>query len=88
MDNILRLCKNINKAWAFNQNVISVFLDLEGAFDSISHKALIQRLCEIGLAGNILNWIVKFLGHHTFHVRMEGELVRNKKQILVYHKGV
>ena len=41
--------------------VLSVFLDLSAAFDTISHSVLINRLCSIGVHGTALSWFKSYM---------------------------
>jgi hypothetical protein len=40
---------------------ILVILDLSAAFDSVSHKILLDRLASIGITGTALSWLRSYL---------------------------
>ena len=48
---------------AMNSNLITglLFLDVRKAFDSLNHKILLSKLCNIGLGYNIINWFKSYL---------------------------
>ena len=43
------------------RNVDVIYLDIEKAFDSVSHRRLVSVLSAYGLKNNLLNWITSFL---------------------------
>ncbi|KAG0423078.1 hypothetical protein HPB47_001131 [Ixodes persulcatus] len=44
-----------------------VQLDFKQAFDKVDHSILLQRLSDIGLSGNLLDWVRSFLLGRTQH---------------------
>jgi len=50
-----------------------IYLDFQKAFDKVPHKRLIARLEEIGIQGNLLNWIRKWLKGRKQRVVINGK---------------
>ena len=51
-----------------------IYLDFKKAFDSVQHSLLIEKLCNIDISGNLLNWFVSYLSHRKQSVVVEGSL--------------
>ena len=58
-----------------NQNETDViYLDFAKAFDKVDHKILMQKLRNIGISGQLLNWIQSFLADRRQTVVVDGAL--------------
>ena len=49
-----------------------MYIDLEKAFDSLSHEKLLYKLSKIGIGGNLHNWFSSFLIGRCFWVKVDG----------------
>ena len=47
------------------KDTVSVFFDLQQAFDTVSHGHLLYKLAAAGIEGNMLLWIHEFLSERT-----------------------
>ncbi|MGL4485007.1 MAG: reverse transcriptase domain-containing protein, partial [Anaerovoracaceae bacterium] len=74
MDSILVLDLDIRRAIANKEVVISVFLDIEKAYDTVWKEGLIIKLYDAGVRGRMLNWINAFLKERTIQVKVDGSL--------------
>ncbi len=54
-----------------NEFMLGLFIDLSRAFDTISHKILLDKLCHYGIRGIALDWIKNYLS--------------NRKQFVVFN---
>ena len=54
------------------QMVRAVFLDISKAFDRVSHKGLIIRLQQVGIAGTMLKWFRSYLSNREQRVVIDG----------------
>ena len=67
-DLLVRLEHQIRSSLVNKKVTISVFFDLQQAFDSVSHDHLIFKLATAGIEGNMLTWIEEFLTGRSFSV--------------------
>lgn len=70
LDQLTRLESVINSAFATNQTVTAVFLDLEKAFDLMWTKGTIKQLASKGINNIMLLWINNFLSNRIIRVRI------------------
>ena len=45
---------------------------MQGAFDSVSHTAVLYKLGEMGIKGKLLDWLQSYLQDRNFRVMFEG----------------
>ena len=50
-----------------------VFLDFAKAFDRVSHDILLQKLCNFGISGTLLNWCKDYLTNREQRVVIDGK---------------
>ena len=83
---ILQLLKDISKANDRKSKDITsaVFLDLSKAFDTISHKILLQKLEFYGIRGICKNWFANYLFNRKQYTEIKG----NKSSYLDITTGV
>ncbi|CAL4067567.1 unnamed protein product, partial [Meganyctiphanes norvegica] len=67
-DPLVRLEHQVRACLINRQVNITVFFDLERAFDTVNHDQLIYKLASAGIKGNMLAWTEKFLKDRTFKV--------------------
>lgn len=68
---LLRVCNDILLAIDRGQEVVLVLLDLSSAFDTIDHKALLDRLhTRYGISGTVLDWFKSYLVNRTQSVKI------------------
>jgi hypothetical protein len=41
--------------------VLTLLLDVKGAFDRVNKRQLLKRMIEVGIADNIVRWVDSFL---------------------------
>ena len=70
-DVVMELCTEILKARENNQNIISVFLDLSKAFDTLDPKILLSKLEIYGIRGTVLDWFESYLTKRRLRVKCE-----------------
>ena len=51
-----------------------VYMDFKKAFDSVSHNGLLNKLCSMGITGNLLKWLQEYLLHRIQCVRIGDSL--------------
>ncbi len=60
MDSVIRLENEIRKAQANKESVITVFFDIEKAYDMMWKEGLLIKLHLMGVGGRVFNWIKIF----------------------------
>ena len=78
-DHLLRLHDAIYKALANKRSVLTVFLDIEKAYDMVCRDALLLKLLRLGISGEMFNFIKSFLTNRTFQVRIDSSYSHTKK---------
>ena len=48
-----------------------MFLDIEKAYDMVSREALLLKLLQLGITGEIFNFIKSFLTNRSFQVQID-----------------
>ena len=52
-----------------------VLLDLSSAFDTLNHRILSYRLREIGIHGQVHNWLISFVSNRISSVNIKSSLL-------------
>ena len=68
LSNLLETADYINKLLCENEDVDVFYLDLQKAFDTVSHLKLLIKLKSLGLAEDLLEIVENFLSNRTFCV--------------------
>ena len=74
LDHILRLQDLILKQINTKGYVAAIFIDFEKAYDMVWHRGLIHKIKNLGVSGNMLNFIANFLTNRSFQVRIGNSL--------------
>jgi len=64
---------------ANKHNVLSVFIDIEKAYDMVNKEVLLSKLLSYGIAGRMFHFIRSFLSNRTFQVRIGSTLSMTKR---------
>lgn len=62
-------------------NLTILYTDFCKAFDSVSHRKLVNKLHHVGIVGGPLHWISDFLDSRTQRVRLDGCLSHSEKVV-------
>jgi len=79
VDHLVRLEDSIRKAFASKEHYISVFFDLERAYDMTWRKGIIIDLYNTGLRGLLPKYVEKFLEKRAFKVKI-GNTISNEHE--------
>ena len=74
LDQLVRLETFIRNAFTRGEHVTVVFFDIEKAFDTTWKKGILRDLHNMGLRGNLPEFISNFLDHRSFQVKVGSEL--------------
>lgn len=80
IDHLVRIETYIRDAFIHKQVVLSVFLDLEKAYDTTWRFGILRDLAAMGIHGNMLNTIESYLSNRTFRVKVGNALSRSFTQ--------
>ncbi len=65
VDPLLQLTQTIKDAWRRKQVVSVLYLDVSQAFPNVAHEHLLERMEEMGLSEEVVNWTESFLSDRT-----------------------
>ena len=74
LDQLIRLETIIRNAFLKGEHVTVVFFDIEKAFDTTWKAGILQDLHNMGLRGNLPNFIDNFLQHRQFQIKIGSAL--------------
>jgi hypothetical protein len=57
--------------------VLTLLLDIKGAFDRVNKQRLLKRMIEVGIAGNIVRWVNSFLSDRRAMLVIDGRTGEN-----------
>ena len=77
-DHILRIHAAIQKSMGNKHNVLSVFIDLEKAYDMVNKDVRLSKLLRYGISGPMFRFIHSFLSNRTFQGRLGSTLSLTK----------
>lgn len=80
-DNLFIIEDKIRTALNKQKEVISIFFDLQKAFDSVKSEKIIECLREFGIHGKFLEYAKDFFKDRKFEVRYENEFSTMKTQV-------
>ena len=80
LDHLVRLESFIREAFINKEHVTAVFFDLEKAFDTTWKHGILKDLHDLGLRGNLPEFIKNFLNHRSFQVKVGSQLSCSHEQ--------
>jgi hypothetical protein len=80
-DTVAVLCKASRKRLGHEvyRSCVTVLLDVKGAFDRVKKKQLLNRMVQVGMAGNIVRWVGSFLPDRRAMLVIEGMTGETRK---------
>jgi len=69
---LIHIVNKIYKSLEDGKDVCMVFLDVSKAFDRVDHHALLLKLQQVGICGNLLKWIESYLTDRSQRVIING----------------
>jgi hypothetical protein len=69
---LLYLTHKIKEAWANNQIVQAIFLDVSAAFDAVWHKGLMAKLKQTNVSGKLLDLMSSYLDNRSTVTVVDG----------------
>ena len=73
-DQLFRLTQRILDGFQKEEHTAAVFIDLQQAYDRVWRKGLFLKMQNLGIKGNLYNWIKAFLTDRLIQTRMNSSL--------------
>jgi hypothetical protein len=83
-DALYKLTSTVSERLDQGENVLTVFLDLRKAFDTVNHDILLKGIERQGIGGNCIALLADYLRDRTQRTRVNGE----QSQVLTVEHGV
>ena len=74
IDHLVRLEHSIRESFAHGEHTVSIFFDIEKAYDLTWREGVLIDLYNMGLRGYLPKFVQGFLHHRTFQVRVKNHL--------------
>lgn len=71
-DAVAQLVTKVENAWVKKRTALTLLLDVKGAFDRVNKKQLLNRMVQVGMAGNIVRWVDSFLSDRRAMLVIDG----------------
>ncbi|GFO23835.1 RNA-directed DNA polymerase from mobile element jockey [Plakobranchus ocellatus] len=78
VDQLVRFIKSVINAWQAKSHTVTVFVDLEKAYDRVWLTGLTVRLQENGITGRMYGWLKALLTERFIHTQIKGTLSRTR----------
>ncbi len=78
-DHLVRLGAHVRRARLRRRALYSCFFDVRRAYDTVWHGRLLRKIKEVGLSGQMYNFVTAFLSKRTFQVRWKGTLSNSQR---------
>ena len=75
---LLKVVNKIQNHLKRGEHVIGVFIDIQGAFDNLPHKAIKIALEKTRAKGKISNWIMNMVTNRSINLSLAGETITRK----------
>jgi retron-type reverse transcriptase len=73
-DAVAQLVAKVENAWVKNRTALTLLLDVKGAFDRVNKKQLLNRMVQVGIAGNVVRWVDSFLSDRRAMLVIDGRM--------------
>ena len=80
VDQLFRLTQRIHDGFQSKKHTLGVFVDLQQAYDRVWRKGLLVKLNDMGIHGNLYNWIKYYLIDRTIQTKVNDAL--SSKEVL------
>ena len=79
MDPVMCLETEVRKAYVNKESVMSVFFDVEKAYDMVWKEGVMIKLSMMGITGRVYNWVKEFLFDRFIQVRIGAAMSQKYK---------
>ena len=77
---LITLVDRVTKSFDRSNIVVSLFIDLKKAFDTVHHRILLRKLYAYGIRGVLLKWFQSYLTDRSQYVTYDG--VRSETKVV------
>lgn len=68
-DSFISLISDLKYAKNLKSHTVCVFLDVQGAFDNVDPGILVNVMSDVGIPGQLCQWVYNFLNNRTLYVK-------------------
>ena len=86
-DHLVKLGEHVGRAIGRRKILLTCFFGISRAYDQVWHAKLLQKLDEIGISGNMYNYIRSFLSDRSMQVRWKGATSTTKGVVMGVPRG-
>ena len=87
-DHLVRLGARVRRARLRRRALYSCFFDVRRAYDTVWHGRLLRKVKEVGLSGQMYNFVKAFLSKRTFPVRWKGTLSNSQRLDMGFRRAL
>ena len=87
-DHRVRLGARVRRARLRRRALYSCFFDVRRAYDTGWHGRLLRKVKEVGLSGQMYNFVKTFLPKRTFPVRCKGTLSNSQRLDMGFRRAL
>ena len=80
VDQLFRLTQKVHDGFQGKKHTLAVFVDLQQAYDRVWRKGLLMKLKDMGVHGNLYNWIKFYLTDRTIQTKVNDAI--SSKEVL------
>ncbi|MGL5590845.1 MAG: RNA-directed DNA polymerase, partial [Metamycoplasmataceae bacterium] len=73
-DAMIKISNEIEKTISMKETMMTVYFDIEKAYDSMWREGLLIKMNKLGISGRLFNWVKSFLTNRSIMVKVGSEM--------------